>query len=165
VKIGPVTSRKVEGGFKEPLHLPLHDTHYTVSLQAHNEGGLSEANTIIVRTRSGEQSEDLLVAGRNIPLLPIAALLTLFLLILLFLLDLACYRLRQRGATYLLCQKVRQCRKLGGRGGRAVPRGQTVSSAARTMIEDGPGKRGSQVTVDSRGGGRTSLYKGGHFPV
>ena len=148
---------------------------------------------------SGEQSEDLLVAGRNIPLLPIAALLTLFLLILLFLLDLACYRLRQRGfftldrifppecstkplplfylffflllwfpfqpgATYLLCHKVRQCRKLGGRapsyahtyyspthvityvniylleysyitflgrGGRAVPRGQTVSSAAR----------------------------------
>merc|ERR1712012_624566 len=99
-----------------------------------NEGGLSEANTIIVRTRSGEQSEDLLVAGRKIPLLPIAALLTLFLLILLFLLDLACYRLRQRGATYL------QCRKVGGRGGRAVPRGQTVSSAARTMIEDGPGK-------------------------
>ena len=46
---------------------------------------------------SGEQSEDLLVAGRNIPLLPIAALLILFLLILLFLLDLACYRLRQRG--------------------------------------------------------------------
>ena len=74
----------------------------------------------------------------------------------------------QPGATYLLCQKVRQCRKLGGRapsytdtyyipthaltyvntylhwykleysyiislgrGGRAVPRGQTVSSAAR----------------------------------
>ena len=33
VKMGPVTSRKVEGGFKEPLHLPLHDTHYTVSLQ------------------------------------------------------------------------------------------------------------------------------------
>ena len=46
---------------------------------------------------SGEQSEDLLVAGRKIPLLPIAALLSLFLLILLFLLDLACYRLRQRG--------------------------------------------------------------------
>ena len=70
----------------------------------------------------------------------------------------------QPGATYLLCHKVRQCRKLGGRapsyahtyyspthvityvniylleysyitflgrGGRAVPRGQTVSSAAR----------------------------------
>ena len=33
------------------------------------------------------------------------------------------------GATHLLCQKVRQCRKLGGRSARAVPRGQTVSSS------------------------------------
>jgi len=164
VREGAVTSREVTGGLREPLNLPLQDTHYTVSLQAHNKGGLSEANTIIVRTRSGEKSEDILVAGVDLPLLPIAALLILFLLILLFLLDLACYRLRQRGATYLLCQKVRQCRKLGGRGGRGVPRGQTVSSS-RPRIDDGGGKRGSQVTVDSRGGGRTSLYKGGNFPV
>ena len=26
-------SKQVKGGLKEPLHLPLHDTHYTVSLQ------------------------------------------------------------------------------------------------------------------------------------
>ena len=54
-RVGDITKKEIpnRGNVWDSLDLEFQDTYYRISLQAHNQEGFSQQNTIIIKTKRG----------------------------------------------------------------------------------------------------------------
>jgi len=93
-------------------------SYYRISVQAHNELGFSEKDSLVIRTK--QESGGSVDSPSNPPegvsssmsLVPILVVILMVSLVLLVLIDLSCCKVYQKGVTYSVITHLNVCKKL-----------------------------------------------------